>query len=52
MTPEPDIQKRLKADTDGVRAEITGLEKKLHYLEMTDKNSREHIEKIFSSTGR
>lgn len=50
--PISEVDKRLSGETTELKSEITNLEKKLHYLETTHKNSREHIEQIFKSGGR
>lgn len=49
FAPTVDIEKRLVAETSELKADITNLNKKLHYLETTHKNSREHIDQIFKS---
>jgi prefoldin subunit 1 len=46
------IDKRLSSESGDLKADITGLEKKLHYLEMTHKNSRENLEQILKSGGK
>lgn len=51
-TPIPVIDKRLSTERDELKSDISNLEKKLHYLETTHKNSREHIEQIFRSGSR
>ncbi|KAN0069772.1 Prefoldin [Elaphomyces granulatus] len=45
-TPVLVIDKRLSREADELKSDITNLEKKLHYLETTHKNSRENIEQI------
>ena len=48
-----EIDARLTSETKELKSDITNLEKKLHYLETTHKNSREHIDQIFSrASGR
>lgn len=47
-----DVEKRLSSETAELKSDISNLNKKLHYLETTHKNSREHIEKIIQSGGR
>ena len=44
--PINDVEKRLSSNISDLKTEVGGLDKKLHYLETTYKNSREHIEKI------
>ncbi|MCJ1373160.1 hypothetical protein MMC20_004387 [Loxospora ochrophaea] len=45
------VEKRLSAETTELKGDISNLNKKLHYLETTHKNSREHIDQIFKSRG-
>lgn len=52
LSPTSDVEKRLASDTTVLKSDISNLNKKLHYLETTHKNSREHIEQIFKSGGR
>ena len=47
-----DVEKRLSSETAELKSDISNLNKKLHYLETTHKNSRDHIEQIFKSGGR
>ncbi|PYH42104.1 putative prefoldin subunit 1 [Aspergillus saccharolyticus JOP 1030-1] len=47
--PIPTIDKRISSESNELKTEITGLEKKLHYLEMTHKNSRENLEQILKA---
>lgn len=47
-----DVEKRLSSETAELKSDISNLNKKLHYLETTHKNSREHIDKIIKSGGR
>ncbi|KAL1964661.1 hypothetical protein VTN77DRAFT_6687 [Rasamsonia byssochlamydoides] len=51
-TPIPVIDKRLSKETEDLKSDISNLEKKLHYLETTHKNSRENIEQILKSGTR
>ena len=51
-TPISTVDKRLSAQSAALKKEISELEKKLHYLETTHQNSREHIERILQSGGR
>ena len=46
------MEKRLSLETGELKSEISNLTKKLHYLETTQKNSREHIDKIMQSGAR
>ncbi|MCJ1475898.1 hypothetical protein MMC13_004562 [Lambiella insularis] len=50
--PTADVEKRLLLETAELKADVSNLNKKLHYLETTHKNSREHIDQIFRSGGR
>ncbi|KAL8953057.1 MAG: hypothetical protein Q9222_001050 [Ikaeria aurantiellina] len=52
FTPTDDVQTRLSSETAELKSDISSLNKKLHYLETTHKNSREHIDHIFKSGGR
>ena len=51
FSPSKDVQKRLSSNVAEIKSDIGSLNKKLHYLETTHKNSREHIEKIIGSSG-
>jgi prefoldin subunit 1 len=51
-TPISTVHKRLSTESAALKKDITELEKKLHYLETTFKNSREHIERILQTGGR
>ena len=46
------MERQLLSETAELKSDVTNLNKKLHYLETTHKNSREHIEKIMQSGGR
>ncbi|KAL8854596.1 MAG: hypothetical protein Q9221_000631 [Calogaya cf. arnoldii] len=52
FAPVHNVQTRLASETAELKSDISSLDKKLHYLETTHKNSREHIDQIFKSTGR
>ena len=52
FSPITDVEQRLAKESTDTKAEIENLGKKLHYLETTHKNSRDHIEQIFKSGGR
>lgn len=47
-----DVEERLSLETGELKSDISNLGKKLHYLETTYKNSRDHIDKIVNSGGR
>jgi prefoldin subunit 1 len=51
-TPISNIDSRLLKESQTLKSEIAALEKRLHYLETTHKNSRDHIEKILQTGGR
>ncbi len=51
-SPIDQVNERLSSETSEMKSEISNLDKKLHYLETTHKNSRDHIEQIFKSGGR
>lgn len=52
FSPTAEVDQRLKKETAELKTDIESLNKKLHYLETTHKNSREHIDQIFKSGGR
>ena len=52
FSPIDEVDERLSSETAELKSDISNLKKKLHYLETTQKNSREHIEKIMRSGGR
>lgn len=52
FSPTSDVEKRLSSETAELKSDVSNLNKKLHYLETTHKNSREHIEKMIQSGGR
>ena len=52
FAPVNNVQKRLETETSEIQSDVSNLNKKLHYLETTHKNSREHIDQIFKSRGR
>lgn len=47
-SPINTVDKRLSSETTTLKSDITGLEKRLDYLEMTHQKSKEGIEQIFS----
>ena len=51
LQPTDTVQKRLAKETKELKGEIDGLGKKLHYLETTHRNSRDHMDRILG-TGR
>jgi len=52
MTSNQEVKDKLAAQSTQIKTDVTGLEKRLHYLETTAKNSREHIEQLLRSGGR
>jgi len=50
--PIAEMDERLSKETAELKLEVQSLGKKLHYLETTHKNSREHIDQIFNGGGR
>lgn len=52
FSPIEQVNIRLSSETSEMKSDISSLDKKLHYLETTHKNSRDHIEQIFKSGGR
>ena len=49
--PKGKLTNKLEAQVKEKEAEAEQLTKKLHYLETTYKNSREHLEKMLKSQG-
>lgn len=52
FSPTSEVDQRLNKETSDLKADVENLNKKLHYLETTHKNSKEHMEQIFKSGGR
>ncbi len=52
FSPPEEVEKKISANVAELKSDVANLNKKLHYLETTHKNSREHIEKIIRSGGR
>ncbi|CRG84889.1 prefoldin subunit 1 [Talaromyces islandicus] len=46
-SPINTVDKRLASETETLKSDITGLEKRLHYLETTHQKSKENLEQIF-----
>lgn len=46
QTPQATLNTKLAKQSKELKDETTALEKKLHYLETTAKNSRAHIERL------
>ncbi|EME49109.1 hypothetical protein DOTSEDRAFT_118094, partial [Dothistroma septosporum NZE10] len=51
LTSTEGVKTRQAKEAADVKAEIASLEKKLHYLETTFKNSQQHIEALFKNGG-
>jgi prefoldin subunit 1 len=45
-TPIPDVQKRLKAESEALTKEMSNLDKKEDYLEKTYTNSKNSLEQV------
>jgi prefoldin subunit 1 len=52
MTPSADVKKRLESENKELQSDVSNLEKKLHYLETTFKNSRSNLDKVLQSGSR
>lgn len=51
LTPPQELKDRLQAQEKRLKEDADNLGKKLHYLETTAKNSREHIEQLLRHGG-
>ncbi|KAF2771699.1 Prefoldin [Teratosphaeria nubilosa] len=51
QTSIPDVKARQAKEAEEVKKELANLDKKLHYLETTYKNSQEHLEAILKRGG-
>ncbi|KAL5332232.1 Prefoldin [Aspergillus crustosus] len=47
--PRVTVDKRISTESTEIKSEIENLEKRMNYLEMTFKNSRENLEQILKS---
>lgn len=47
--PRTAVDKRISTESGDLKKEIENLEKRMHYLEMTYKNSQENLEAIMKS---
>lgn len=45
-TPAESVKTRLDKEGDTLKSDVSNLEKKLHYLETTYKNSRDHLDQV------
>ena len=52
LSPRAHVEKRLSSEAGDLKSDINNLEKRLHYLETTHKNSRDNIDQILNSGGR
>jgi len=52
LSPTADVERRLSSEAAELKSDINKLEKRLHYLETTHKNSRDNIDQILQSGGR
>jgi hypothetical protein len=50
--PVPDLQAKLEGQMKDMQTEVEGMNKRLHYLETTAKNSQEHIDKMLKGAGQ
>ncbi|EEQ88103.1 hypothetical protein RJZ56_005235 [Blastomyces dermatitidis] len=50
--PITNVNKRLSTEKGDLKTDISNLEKKLHYLETTHKNSMQHMDQIFKTGGK
>ncbi|KAF2813222.1 prefoldin subunit 1 [Mytilinidion resinicola] len=51
FSPPADVKERLASETAALEKEMVNLEKKLHYLDTTYKNSQQGIEQLLRSGG-
>ncbi|KAJ9668704.1 hypothetical protein H2201_001347 [Coniosporium apollinis] len=51
LTPTEDVKQRLSKESEDLKSKMANLDKKLHYLETTYKNSRANMEQLFQSRG-
>jgi prefoldin subunit 1 len=47
LTSTADVKARQAKEAEDVKAELANLDKKLNYLDMTYKNSQQHMEALF-----
>ncbi|PSN73090.1 Prefoldin [Corynespora cassiicola Philippines] len=50
-TPISDVQKRLVSESEGLKSEMTNLDKKEDYLEKTYENSKSSLEQVLRAGG-
>lgn len=51
-TPVSGLQEKLDHQSKDMQTDLESLNKRLHYLETTAKNSQEHIEKMLQGAGQ
>lgn len=51
LTSTEDVKVRQAKQATDIKAELANLDKKLHYLETTYKNSQQHMEALFKRGG-
>jgi prefoldin subunit 1 len=51
QAPPQEVMDRLRTETEAHAKEKDNLDKKMHYLETTYKNSREHFDRILQGSG-
>ena len=50
-TPIPEVQKRLAAESEELKSDMSNLEKKQDYLEKTYQNSKNSLEQVLRGGG-
>lgn len=50
-SPVDEVKTRLVTEGEELKTDTVNLEKKLHYLETTYKNSRDNLEQLFNKAG-
>ncbi len=51
MTPADEVKKRLSKEDGEMKSDVSSLEKRLHYLETTFKNSRQNLDRVLNAGG-
>ena len=51
LSSTKEVEDELATETKDLKKEMENLNSRLHYLETTHKNSREHMEQIFKNSG-
>lgn len=51
QAPPQEVMDRLGMESEELKSDISNLEKKLHYLDTTYKNSRSNFEQLLKSAG-